>query len=86
MISEVSADLKKIKKNKSPGIDDIPTELLKPTGESGEKIFSNCATNQSCHLAVLTAKFLHSGRFLKLLAVKIDLAETAKVGRILAAC
>ena len=28
-----------MKKNKSRGIDDIPAELLKATGESGEKIF-----------------------------------------------
>ena len=28
-----------MKKNKSPGIDEIPAELLKATGESGEKIF-----------------------------------------------
>ena len=39
LLSEVSAALKKMKKHKSPGIDDIPAELLKATGVSGEKIF-----------------------------------------------
>lgn len=36
-MSEIAA-IKNMKNNKSQGINDIPSELLKATGESGEKI------------------------------------------------
>ena len=52
-------------------------------GVRGEREHYN-QQKQGCHLADLTAKFLDSSRFSEPLAGKNDLAEKAKVGRILA--